>query len=48
MKNIKIINLIDEQFIEKNKINCELENIEYEENWSKNEFNIENNRRRGL
>jgi len=41
MKNIKLMNLLDNRFIEKNKINCELENIEYEENWSKNEFNIE-------
>ena len=33
--------MLDDRFIEKNKINCELENIQYEENWSKNEFNIE-------
>ena len=37
----KLIKLLDDRFIEKNKINCELENIQYEENWSKNEFNIE-------
>ena len=41
MKNIKLMNFLDNRFIEKNKINCELENIEYEENWTKNEFNIE-------
>ena len=41
MKNIKLINLLGNQYIEKNKVNCELGNIQYEENWSKNEFNIE-------
>ena len=35
MKNIKLINLLSNQFIEKNKINCELENIQYEEKWKK-------------
>lgn len=41
MKNIRLINLLDDRFIEKNKINCELENIQYDQNLSKNGFNIE-------
>ena len=41
MKNIKLINLLGNQFIEKNLDNYELVDIQYEEKWTKNEFNIE-------